>query len=124
MSHDIYVRAHTIQLEQGPRKRARSDNDQKCPDYALVFDCESLITADQTLTFGFWRFCKRLNGRYVPLEEGIFHDNGIRANEIEVLRDFAKTYKAEVANDGCSRIRVYSRSKFVAEVLGLAIQAG
>ena len=123
MSHDIRVRAHTIQLEQEPDNRARSNNAQKCPDHALVFDCESRITADQMLTFGFWRFCERRNDRYVPVEEGIFHDDGLRGNEIAVLRDFAKAYKAEVDNDGCSRIRVYSRSKFVAEVLGLAIQA-
>ena len=63
-------------------------------------------------------------GKYVPVEEGIFHDDGIRANEIKLLRDFASKYNAETADDGCSRIRVYSRSKFVAEVLGLAIQAG
>jgi hypothetical protein len=103
--------------------RALFNDDQKCPDYALVFDCESLITADQTLTFGFWRFCERRSGRYVPLEEGIVHDDALRANEIDVLRDFARKYRADAADDGCSRIRVYSRSKFVAEVLGVAIQA-
>jgi len=124
MSHDIYVRAHTIQLEQASRKRPAFIADQKCPDYALVFDCESLVTPDQTLTFGFWRFGQRRNGRYVPLEEGILHDDGLRANEINLLHEYARKYKAETAGDGCSRIRVYSRSKFVTEVLGFAIQAG
>ena len=54
--HDIYVRAHTVQLEKKRHKDERP-GEPKWLDYALIFDSESRITADQTLTFGFWRFC-------------------------------------------------------------------
>lgn len=39
------------------------------------------------------------------------------------MRDFARSEEADTEDDGFERIRVYSRSKFVTEVLALAIQA-
>jgi hypothetical protein len=105
----------------GSNKNEKSE--PKWSDYALVFDCESRITADQTLTFGFWRFCELRNGEYVALEEGIFHDNALSAKEIGILRKFARSTRADTSEDGYNRIRLYSRSKFIDEVLGIAIQA-
>jgi len=122
--HDIYLRAHTVQLKKKRRTSTRQEDVPKSPVYALVFDCESRITADQTLTFGFWRFCELRNGEYVPLEEGIFHDdNGLSAEEFDLLREFASTAKPDTIDEGCDRTRLYSRSKFIDEVLGMAIQA-
>jgi hypothetical protein len=120
---DIYVRAHTVQLEKKEHKRARQVTEPKWPDHALVLDCESRITADQTLTFGFWRFCELRNGDYVPLDEGIFHDEGLGAKGLQVLRKYPRAAKPETADDGCDRLRLYSRSKFIEEVVGIAIQA-
>jgi len=122
---DIYVRAYTVELD---KKKPNADASQygkpeKWPDHALVFDCETRITADQTLTFGFWRFCELRNGEYVALEEGILHDDGLSAKELNVLGRYAKAKEPETAEDGCDRLRLYSRSKFVAETLGIAIQA-
>jgi hypothetical protein len=75
-SQDIYVRAYTRPLKQKPKKSNSQHNPPKWVDYALIFDCETRITADQTLTFGFWRFCELRQGRYVALEEGILlNDN-------------------------------------------------
>jgi hypothetical protein len=108
--HDIYVRAHTMQPEKKERKSARA-GEPKWPDYALAFDCESRITADQTLTFGFWRFCELRKGEYVPLEEGIFHDdNGLSRKEFELLRKYGHAAKPDSGDDGCDRLRLYSRS--------------
>ena len=84
--HDIYVRAHTVQVNEPKAKGAQSEPDTKWPQYALVFDCESRITADQTLTFGVWRFCALRNGTYAALEEGIFHEDSLTAKEMDVLR--------------------------------------
>ncbi len=125
MSHDIYLRAHTVQLdEKEPWERGPHPNDPKWPDHALVLDCESRITPDQTLTFGFWSFCELRDNRYVCTEEGIFHDDkGLSAPEFDVLRKYARATKPDTTDDGCDRLRLYSRSKFVAEVLGIAIQA-
>jgi len=122
--HDIFVRAYTVKLdEKKPAKSASHQNVPKWPDYALVFDCESRITADQTLTFGFWRFCELRNGDYVPLEEGIFHDQGLSAKELNVLRKYKRHTKPDTSVDGCEKLHLYARSKFIAEVLGMAIQA-
>jgi len=125
MNHEIYVRAFAVQVDT--TKSANKDHhppvDPKWPDYVLVFDCESRITADQILTFGFWRFAELRNGLYVPLEEGVFHHDRLSAKELDALRRYAKVTKPETAEGGCDRLRLYSRSKFVAEVLGIAIQA-
>jgi len=121
---DIYVRAHTVSLEKKKREGSRQNNEPKWPNYALVFDCESRITADQTLTFGVWRFCELRNGDYIPLEQGSFHDdNGLTAKEFTLLHKYARATKPDPADDGCDRLRLYSRSMFIEEVFGMAIQA-
>jgi hypothetical protein len=123
-SHDVYVRAHTIQPEARKNRNARENVEPKWPDSALIFDCESRITADQTLTLGFWRFCELQDNRYVCTEEGIFHDDrGLSAREFALLRKYARATRPETAEDGCDRLRIYSHSKFIEEVLGIAIQA-
>jgi len=123
--HDIFLRAYTVELEKKQRPNTRGVAEPKWPNYALVFDCESRITADQTLTFGFWRFCCLLiTGEYVPLEEGIFHDDeGLGATEFDVLHRYVRTTKPDARNDGCDRLRLYSRSNFIEETLRSAIQA-
>jgi hypothetical protein len=122
---NIYVRAYARPLKQKSKKSPWYPNPPKWADHALIFDCETRITADQTLTFGFWRFCELRDGRFVALEEGILLDDsrGLSDKEIAAISDFAKRNKADTADDGFDRIRVYSRFKFLREVLGLAIQA-
>jgi hypothetical protein len=122
-SQDIYLRAHTVRAGEAD-PHTPTTPDIKWADYALVVDCESRITADQTLTFGFWRFCELRGNEYVCAEEGIFHDDhGLSTREFDVLRKYAKATKPETPADGCNRLRLYSRAKFVEEVLGTAIQA-
>jgi hypothetical protein len=125
MNHDIYLRAHTVQLEKKkPRKSVRQNSELKWPDYALVFDCESRITAEQNLTFGCWRFCELREDTYVCTEEGIFHDdNRLSSAEFDLLRSYVRDTKPDTTDDGCNRLRLYSRSKFIDEVFGMAIQA-
>jgi hypothetical protein len=123
-SNDVYVRAYATRFAQKePGKNARHPIEPKWPDHALVFDCESRMTADQTLTFGFWRFYELQNGDYVPLEEGILYGEELGAKELDALRKYARATKPETADDGCDRLRLYSRSKFIEEVVGMAIQA-
>jgi len=101
MNHDIYLRAYTVRLdEKKPRNTASPPDDPKWSNYALVFDCETRITADQTLTLGFWRFCELRSGVFVPLEEGIFHDDVLGAKEMGVLRKYKTATKPETADDG------------------------
>ncbi|HLW55555.1 MAG TPA: hypothetical protein VKW06_22190 [Candidatus Angelobacter sp.] len=121
--HDIYVRAHTIQLEKKQRRNTRQDDEAKWPDCALVFDCESRTRADQTLMFGFWRFCELRDHTYVCTEEGIIHGDSLSAEEFDLLRKYVRDTKPDTADEGCDRLRFYSRSKFIDEVFGIAIQA-
>jgi hypothetical protein len=120
----IYLRAYTTLIEKKQDKgKHLVDDEPKWPEHALVFDCETRITADLTLTFGFWRFCELRNGKYVCVEEGIFHDDDLSAKEFDLLRKYARNTKPDTTDDGCDRLRLYSRMKFVQETLGLAIQA-
>jgi hypothetical protein len=124
MNSDIYVRAYAVPLDKKkPREKTRHCSDPKWPEHALVFDCESRITSDLMLTFGFWGFMELRNEVFVALEEGILHDEGIGGNEFNLLRKYARTARPETTDDGSDRLRLYSRSKFVHEVLGMAIQA-
>jgi hypothetical protein len=126
--NDIYVRAYAKRIVNAtPNKRKGNETTEheepRWLDYALIFDCETRITADQTLTFGFWRFCELRSGKYVPLEEGILHDDGLSRKELNVLRKYARPTEPETADDGCECLCLYSRSKFIDEVFGMAIQA-
>src|SRR5262252_1336270 len=123
----IYVRAYTVPVNGNKDEddsRRTSDGLVKWPNHALVFDSETRITADLTLTFGFWRFCELRDNKYECSEEGIFHDdNSLTASEFELLREYANINKPNTTEGGCNRLRLYSRSKFIQEVLGIAIQA-
>jgi len=124
MNSDIYVRAFAVQREgEKPSRNSGSRTDPKWSDYVLVLDCESRLTADQNLTFGFWRFCELREGIYVCLEEGIFYDTALSAREIDILRRCSRTTKPDTAEDGSDRLRLYAHPKFIYEVLGMAVQA-
>ena len=124
MNHDIYLRAYAVKSGQSKQESPPTKKEPKWPNYALVFDCETRITSDQGLTFGFWRFCELRGDKYVCTEEGVFHsDHGFCAKDFNMLRDYARASKPDTAADGCNRLRLYSRSKFIREVLGIAIQA-
>src|ERR1039457_1275467 len=123
-TYDLYLRAHTVQLEkQPPKHQARFQSPKKWPDYVLVFDCESELSAEQGLTFGSWRFCELRGVEYVCVDEGFFHDESLSPEDIEELQNFVRTRTPETASDGSKCLHLYPRSKFVKEVLGMAIQA-
>src|SRR5437773_2339854 len=125
MKHDIYVRAHTVQVEKKKSDTSRQNTDPKWPRYILIFDCESRTTADQTLTFGFWRFAELRNGQYVCLEEGVFHDDReLTRKEAYLLCKYASTLGPDTVQDGSDRFLLLPRSRFVKEKLGPAIHAG
>lgn len=120
----LYLRAHTVPADNKEEKDTRPVEDEpRWPEHALVFDCETRVSADLTLTFGFWRFCELRKGKYVCVEEGIFHDDELSAKEFDLLRKYARSTKPDTTDDGCDRLRLYSRTKFVDETLGFSIQA-
>ena len=111
MNHDIYLRAYTVQLDEKKSQRgATQHHSQKWPKTALIIDCESRITPDQTLTCGFWRFSRLQDGIYVCMEEGIFHnETRLTAAEFDLLREYVRRNRPEATAGGCSRLRLYSR---------------
>ena len=122
--HDIYLRAFARQLAEPQSKHGLHLDAPKWPDYALILDCESRLSPDQSLTFGFWRFCELRHGLYVCTDEGVFHnDQGLSAIEFEFLRKWTRANKPETTGDRSTRLHLYSRSKFVEEIFGIAIQA-
>jgi hypothetical protein len=124
MNHEIYLRAYAVQVGKAIKESFPKKKEPKWPNYALVFDCETRITSDQGLTFGFWRFCELRGNKYVCTEEGIVHsDHGFSAQDFNMLRNYARATGPDTATEGCNRLRLYSRSKFIKEVLGIAIQA-
>src|ERR1019366_10415914 len=121
-THDIYLRAHTVDLHK-PQRKSYAEHPKQWPDYVLVFDCESRLSAEQNLPFGSWRFCELRGDEYICVDEGFFHDESLAAHEFEEIRNFVQRRKPETTDDGSTRLHLYSRSKFVKEVLGMSIQA-
>lgn len=69
--HDIFVRAYAVPVgEQDKTRKPSAGSNQKWPNYALVFDTETRITADQSLTFGVFRLCELARDRYELIREG------------------------------------------------------
>jgi len=94
---DLYLRAHTVVLDQPIRRSSRGRNTapselpKKWPDYAVVFGCESRTDITQDLTFGFYRILKLNGDTYLLEEEGAFFDDDLPLAEREVLEAYFRT---------------------------------
>ena len=88
--HDLFVRALAVpaaKTSQKKRKRKSRDGDSsKWPRYALIFDTETRVTADQSLTFGVFRICELKNEKYRVIREGLFY-----ADDLAVPRQDIQT---------------------------------
>ena len=122
-NHDIFVRAHTrLSDKQGGRgRKSRGSSDLKWPKYALIFDTETRITADQSLTFGVFRLCTLVNKKYEIEREGLFYADDLPSRERKTLENYvqiaisdAKTFPPEFP--------LYSRSEFMKKVFWPAIK--
>ncbi len=116
---DIYLRAHTIVLDQ-PKRPSRGTTSAppklpKWPEYAIVFGCESRTDIAQELTFGFYRVLKLTGKTYSLEEEGAFFDDCLRRRERKVLETYFQT---EVADTTCfpPHFPLRSRSDFIKSV--------
>jgi hypothetical protein len=86
-----------------------------------VFDTESRITADQSLTFGVYQTCKLVADGYKVTEEGIFHADDLPAKERKALATHISTAVSDVKAFP-PRFPVYSRSQFIKRVFWPAIK--
>jgi hypothetical protein len=96
--HDIFLRAYALAADQEkePKRKNRTGYDPKWPEHALVFDTETRITADQSLTFGVYRLCKRAGNKYKLREEGVFYADDLLAKDLEVLKTHLRTAVPDV----------------------------
>src|SRR5258707_14169950 len=123
-THDIFLRAYAVATDKQTdhnKRTSRTTNGPKWPEHALVFDTETRITADQSLTFGVYRICKLVNNNYELTEEGIFHADDLSHKELEVFTSYLKTAIPDVRSFP-PRFPLYSRSKFMQKVFWPAIK--
>src|SRR6266566_5682077 len=91
--HDLFVRAYAVSAEENKKskKTARKNDEPKWPQRALVFDTETRITADQSLTFGVYRLCELVGGYYKTTQEGIFHTDDLPKKERGAIAEYLVT---------------------------------
>ena len=65
----------------------------------LVFDTETRTGFSQRLMFGGWRLCVWSGDRLVCLQEGIFVADDLSADELDLVRDYARRCKMTAAVD-------------------------
>jgi hypothetical protein len=115
--HDIFLRAYATPGDKKRKPKSRP----KWSEHALVFDTETRITADQSLTFGVYRRCQLVDGSYKVTEEGIFYADDLPAKERKVLRTYLRTAVSDAASFP-PRFPLYSRSEFMKKVFWPAIK--
>jgi hypothetical protein len=121
MKSSIYLRAHTeVQKSKvQPKRKQKSQQSivERWAEFALVVDTETTIDEKQSLTFGFYRLLRNLNGAYSDVrEEGIFYPEQIDQHSVHVLTEFAKAHPAETAQDSPRIIRVRTLPEFIEKV--------
>ena len=129
MIYDLYLRAHITcgesEHSQDARSRKRKHQPNLWPDYALVWDTETALDLEQTLNFGVWRFCELRGKEYVAVQEGIFHRDGLTANDVQTILAYKKKHCAANLIDGTDpELLVLSRADFVEKVFWESVRAG
>jgi hypothetical protein len=128
--HDLFLRALAVPVvKESKRKKRTNDAEEhnlatdepKWPDSVIVFDTESRITVDQSLTFGVWGRCKSVGLNYEVIEQGIFYADDLPANELKILRAYMETAVSDVRSFP-PRIPLYSRLQFMKKVFWPALK--
>jgi len=120
--HDIFVRAYAVALDEKEKQRkSKSSHTEKWPAHALIFDTETRITADQSLTFGVFRWCVLKNEKYSVIGEGLFYADDLPAKDRRVLESYARTAISD-AKSFPPEFPLYSRTDFLRKVFWPAIK--
>jgi hypothetical protein len=123
--HDIFLRAYAVRADQKKKRKGKqpsnNQDDSKWPEQALVFDTETRITADQSLTFGVYRLCELTGNEYKVTQEGIFHADDLPAKDRKVLEAYQQTAISDVP---CfpPEFPLYDRSEFIRRIFWPAIK--
>ena len=121
-THDIFVRAYAVATDEDDRQRKSYSLDlPEWPHYVLVFDTETRITADQSLTFGIFRLCELKNDIYTLIGEGLFYADDLPVTERKILENYRRTAISD-ATAFPPEFPLYSRSDFMKKVFWPAIK--
>jgi hypothetical protein len=127
-THDVFVRAYATPKQEnqktGKRKQKKyrsKSRSAKWPEHALIFDTETRITADQSLTFGVFRFCELKEEKYQVVREGLFYADDLPPRERKILEKYAQTAISD-AKSFPPEFPLYSRSEFMRKVFWPAIK--
>jgi hypothetical protein len=126
-SHDIFVRAHTVTAKKKKKRRRNQDDGPKWPDSVLVFDTETTIDTWQQLTFGAYRLCELIHGKYICSEEGLFYADRLGPHQLKVLQSYIATQLAEIEVKSFPpklNLKLYPRSEFLEQVFWKTIRNG
>ncbi|MGA2077173.1 MAG: hypothetical protein ABSH52_27085 [Terriglobia bacterium] len=126
-THDIVVRAHTVIPKKKKKKRKNRDDIPKWPGSVLVFDTETTTDTWQDLTFGAYRLCQLIEGKYICSEEGLFYADRLGPCQVKVLQSYVATQLAEIEVRSFPpklNLKLYSRSEFLEQVFWKAIKNG
>ena len=117
LAHDIFLRAYAVRADQKKKQKQppKKQHDPKWPEQALVFDTETRITADQSLTFGVYQLCELVSGEYRVTQGGIFQADDLPAKDCKVLETYQQTAIPDVPTFP-PEFPLYSRSEFVRRV--------
>ncbi len=120
--HDIFVRAYAVANDETNKQRKSYSIDfPKWPRFVLVFDTETRITADQSLTFGVFRLCELKDDKYRLIREGLFYADDLPMAERNILENHARTAVSD-AKAFPPEFPLYSRSDFMKKVFWPAIK--
>jgi len=121
--HDIFLRAYAVPtLRKKERKATYAKRElEKWPEHALIFDTETRITADQSLTFGVYRLCDLVGDHYRLTQEGIFYADDLPAKDRETLEEYVRAAISDV-HSFPPGFPLYSRTEFMRRVFWPAIK--
>jgi hypothetical protein len=109
-----YVTAVRVS-KAGRSKKTRRIVGPKWTDHALVFDTETRITGDQSLTFGIYRLCALREDMYVVEEEGLFYADDLPRKDRKILQSYIQDAIPDVVTFP-PRFPLYSRSQFIKKI--------
>ena len=108
----VYVRVHTrMPNDKGHKPKQKLPN--KWANFALTFDCETTADLREDLNFLWWRFCELKDGKYVCQVEGVVYADSLANDLVDLIRDYARSKRADVEEACPTVLKVSSRTEFV-----------
>ncbi len=127
----IALREHTIV----PRTKKKNDSDaefeklepQPYPPRTLIFDTETTVDENKFLTFGAYRICELIDGKYLCAEEGLFFPETLSSKQRAILEDYVDENFSQVETKSFpprTKLALYSLAVWLEKILWKEIKRG